>query len=93
VERLRQALENLDQAIDAAEDAIARRNKDFEKIVEGRAAKRVKAATETAERALKQARDREQEATTREGKQRELTGVVAGRLDDAIGRLARLVGE
>lgn len=93
MERLRAALENLDQAIDMAEEALQRRNKDFEKVVETRAAKRVKAATETAERALKQARDREAEAAAREGKQRELTGVVAGRLDHAIGRLARLVGE
>ena len=52
VERLRAALENLDQAIDMAENALQRRNKDFEKIVEAKAAKRVKAATETAERAL-----------------------------------------
>lgn len=93
MERLRAALENLDQAIDLAEEALQHRNKELEKTVEARAAKRVKAATETAERALKQARDRETEAVTRESKQRELTGIVANRLDNAIGRLTKLVGE
>lgn len=107
MERLRAALENLDQAIDMAENALSRRQKDLEKMIDARAEKRVKAATETAERALKQAREREadalarekdastreKDASARETRQRELTARVAGRLDDAIVRIGRMVGE
>ncbi len=76
-----------------AENALDRRHKELEKVVEAKAAKRVKAATETAERALRQARERETEASTRETRQRDITATVASRLDDAIGRLQRIVGE
>ncbi len=93
MERLRTALENLDQAIDMAENALSRRQKELDKVIDARAEKRVKAATETAERALRQARDREGDAVNREKKQRDVTGKVASRLDDAILRLERLVGE
>lgn len=93
VERLRSALENLDQAIDMADNALARRQKELEKAIDARAEKRVKAATETAERALKQSREREHEAVARERKQRDATAKVSSRLDDAILRLERLVGE
>jgi hypothetical protein len=100
VERLRAALENLDEAIDMAENAAQRRHKELEKIIDARAEKRVKAATETAERALRQAREREAEAVSREkealaraDKQRDVSGFVATRLDDAIIRLEHMVGE
>lgn len=100
MDRLKTALENLDGAIDGLADALARRQKELDKVIEARAAKRVKAASETAERALKQAQQRETQATvkerealTRESKQRELTALVAGRLDDAIIRLEKIVGE
>lgn len=91
MERIKTALENLDLAIDGLEAAYERHGKQLEKIVEGRAAKRVKAAAETAERALKQAQSREAQASAREGKQRELTGMVATRLDDAIVRLEQII--
>lgn len=93
VERLRSALENLDEAIDMAENALGRRQKEIEKAIDARAEKRVKSATETAERALKQSREREHEAISRERRQREATAKVSSRLDSAIHRLERLVGE
>ncbi|MDX1921833.1 MAG: hypothetical protein SFW65_01710 [Alphaproteobacteria bacterium] len=107
MDRLKAALENLDQSIDGLVDALARRQKELDKVIEARAAKRVKAANETAERALKQAQQREsqavanerealtkeREAVTRESKQRELTSLVASRLDQAIVRLEKIVGE
>lgn len=91
MERIKAALENLDAAIDALVAAQERRHKDVEKIIEARAAKRVKAAAETAERALKQAQSREAYAAQRENRQREITGLVAGRLDDAIVRLEHII--
>ena len=107
MDRLKTALENLDGSIDGLVEAMARRQKELDKVIEARAAKRVKAASETAERALKQAQQREtqavtresqaitkeKEALTRESKQRELTAMVAGRLDEAIFRLEKIVGE
>lgn len=100
MDRLKTALENLDQSIDGLVDALACRQKELDKVIEARAAKRVKAASETAERALRQAQQREtqavakeKEAIMREGKQRELTNMVAHRLDDAIIRLEKIVRE
>lgn len=80
-------------AIDGLVDAFERRNKDLERIVEARAAKRVKAASETAERAIKQAQQREMQAANSVGKQKEISGLVAGRLDQAIIRLEKIIGE
>jgi len=100
LDRLKIALENLDGSIDGLVEALSRRQKELDKFIEARAAKRVKAASETAERALKQAQQRETQATvkerealTRESKQRELTALVANRLDEAIIRLEKIVGE
>ena len=100
MERLRAALENMDQAIDGLSLALEKRNKEFDRVVEARANKRVKAATETAERALKQAQQKETQAIEKEvlarahiHKQKEITGVVASRLDQAIERLEKMAGE
>ncbi len=85
MERLRAALENLDQAIDMAESALERRNKSLDRIVEEKALKRIKTASDTADNALRQAR-------SRESKSREAANAVAGRLDQAILRLEKMVG-
>ncbi len=83
MERLKAALENLDQAIDMAESSLERRNKSLDRIVEEKAVKRIKMATDTADKALRQVRGTE-------AKQREVTGIVAGRLDQAISRLEKI---
>ncbi len=107
MDRLKTALEHLDESIDGLVEVLARRQKDLDKVIEARAAKRVKAASETAERALKQAQQRETQAVARESqatvkekdaivretRQRELTAMVASRLDDAIIRLEKIVSE
>jgi hypothetical protein len=92
VERLKAALENLDQAIDMAEASLERRNKALDRIVEEKSVKRIKVATDTADRALRQARHNEEIANERSARQRELTGAVAGRLDHAILRLEKIAG-
>jgi hypothetical protein len=60
-------------------------------VVEIKASKRVKSATETAERALKQAQQKETQALERESKQRDVTRIVASRLDSAIARIEQMV--
>ncbi|MBI3419792.1 MAG: hypothetical protein HY053_06645 [Proteobacteria bacterium] len=92
VERLKAALENLDEAIDMAESALERRSKAFDRIVEEKASKRVKAAAETADRALRQARQNETQNAERANKQRDVADTVAGRLDQMIMRLEKMVG-
>lgn len=92
VERLKAALEHLDGAIDGLALALEKRSKGLERVIEERAAKRVKTATDTADRALKQAQQREAQAAAREAKQKEVTGHVASRLDQAILRLEKIVG-
>ncbi|HVY13403.1 MAG TPA: hypothetical protein VHB73_07565 [Alphaproteobacteria bacterium] len=89
---MKSALENLDQAIDMAESSLERRNKAMERVVEEKASKRVKAATDTADRALRQARQNETAAVERAAKQSELTALVAGRLDQAIMRIEKIAG-
>jgi hypothetical protein len=92
VDRLKAALENLDQAIDMAESALERRNNALDRVVEERAAKRVRVAVDTAERALNQARQGEARASERAVRQHEVTNIVAGRLDQAIMRLEKITG-
>lgn len=92
MERLKAALEQLDGAIDGLAYALEARSKNLERVIEERAIKRVKSATETADRALKQAQQREAQAASREAKQKEVTGHVASRLDQAIMRLEKIVG-
>ncbi len=92
MERLKAALENLDQAIDMAEAALERRARNLDHIVEKKAERRVRAATDTAERALRQARQGESAAEARVTKQGEIAGIVAGKLDQAISRIERLAG-
>lgn len=92
MERLKAALENLDQAIDMAESSLERRNKAFDRIVEDRATKRIKVATDMADQALRQARQNEEAAVERAGKQRDVTRMVSGKLDQAIMRLEKMAG-
>ena len=93
MERLKTALEQLDVAIDGLYEAHSLRNKELDNIIEQRAVKRVRAASETAERAVKQAQQREASAVAKASKQQELTGMVANKLDQAIVRLERIIGE
>lgn len=93
MERLKAALEHLDIVIDGLYESLDRRNKNLEQVVDQRAGKRLKAASETAERAVKQAQQREAQATAKMTKQQELTSIVTQRLDQAIMRLEKIMEE
>jgi predicted 2-oxoglutarate/Fe(II)-dependent dioxygenase YbiX len=93
MDRLKSALENLDQAIDMAESALDRQGKTIARMVEDEAVRRVKAAMDTAEQTLMQAQQGERRALERAGRQKETTNIVARRLDQAIMRLEKMVGD